>query len=244
MNNKRIYEIIPDVDVLVGFAPEDLAYCLLEVARSNMQHNIVHRNIVISVDPPPGVEHQWNVQERARAENALTEALDWLEKNSILVPAPGVNGDNGYRSLSREGRELADKEKFDSYKRGMAFPKALLHPSIADPVWSRLARGDFADAVLFAYRTVEESVRAAGNYANTDYGTSLMRQAFHSTSGPLADQSQPEAEREAFAHLFAGAIGLYKNPHSHRTVTINDRVEAQEMVMLASHLLRIVDSRT
>jgi hypothetical protein len=66
---------------------------------------------------------------------------------------------------------------------------------------------------------------------------------FDKATGPLTDPSHAEAEREALAHLFAGAIGSYKNPHSHRTVNLTDLREAQEQVMLASHLLRIVETR-
>jgi uncharacterized protein (TIGR02391 family) len=145
--------------------------------------------------------------------------------------------------LSRRARTVMANNTFKTYARSVAFPKALLHPSIADEVWLDIIRGDLETAVFKSFRAVEIAVREAGNFSDTDIGTPLMRKAFDKTTGPLSDQQQPEAEREALAHLFAGAIGSYKNPHSHRTVTINDATEAQEMVILASHLLRIVDSR-
>ena len=47
--------------------------------------------------------------------------------------------------------------------------------------------------------------------------------------------------RGSLAHLCAGAIGSYKNPHSHRNVAIDAR-EAVEMLIVAS-LFRIAEER-
>jgi hypothetical protein len=69
-----------------------------------------------------------------------------------------------------------------------------------------------------------------------------MRKAFNENGGPLTDQGLPRSERESFAHLFAGAIGAFKNPHSHRKVKIEDIREAQRQLLLATHLLYIVDA--
>ncbi|HDY66945.1 MAG TPA: TIGR02391 family protein [Candidatus Scalindua sp.] len=244
MNGKiKIYDIIPDADVLINLAPEELAYSLLQVASENLQSGQVYRDEIISINQQLGSKQPYDQQQKPEVELALIEALHWLEINALILPAPGTNGMNGFRIIGRRGQKLLDRDHFDSFQKAAAFPKSLLHPAIADRVWISLARGELPDAVFFAFRTVEEAVRVKGGYANTDIGVDLMRRAFHADNGPLTDQAQPKSEREALAHLFAGAIGSYKNPHSHRTVTISDYTEAQEMVMLASHLLRIIDSR-
>ena len=234
-----IIDVVPDVDTVLAFAPEELGGIFLRLVPGHMQNGMFQ---------PANVTHhsagkQYPGNHDAELEVAYSEAWAWLEINMLIVPATGINGNNGWKILSRRGRSISSERQFEEFRAAAAFPKALLHPSIADKVWLALARGDLDDAVFSAFKAVEVAVREVGKYAATDIGVHLMRKAFHPNTGNLTDKSQPDAERESLMHLFAGAIGSYKNPHSHRTVAITDPHEAQEMVLLASHLLGIVDSR-
>ena len=117
------------------------------------------------------------------------------------------------------------------------------HPAISPKVWSNFLQDDYDTAVFQAFKQVEVAVRNVGNYEETDIGVPLMRKAFHADTGNLTNPDQQSAEKEAIAHLFAGAIGYCKNPSSHREVEITAE-EAIEMIALASLLLRIADSRS
>jgi uncharacterized protein (TIGR02391 family) len=72
-------------------------------------------------------------------------------------------------------------------------------------------------------------------------GVKLMQQAFSAEKGVLTDPEADPGEQVAMMELFKGAIGLFKNPTSHRPVDYDDPTLASEVILFADLLLRLLD---
>ena len=170
---------------------------------------------------------------------ALLDAWAWLEGQGLVIESDQYNPPTPMRLLSVKAERLAQEPR--ALKSSRRLPKDELHPAIAEDIWSLFHRGKYDTAVFEAMKGVEVAVRDAAKFPAEEIGVSLLRKAFHVRTGPLTDPDALDAEKEARGALFAGAIGSYKNPQSHRRVDLNDPDEAAEIILLACHLLRIVD---
>lgn len=234
-----IHSLIPDAQALLALEPEELAGVLLEYLNS-LPENAPELNRY-NFSMPHTVE-QYPREYHSQLGRALMEAWVWLEREGLFAPSPQQGSD--WVFITRRGRLMKSAADLAAYRKANLLPKTLLHPAISTKVHAAFLRGEYDTAVFQAFREVEIAVRLAGKFGANDLGVDLMDKAFHKTSGPLADQGIPESEREATRLFFRGAIGRYKNPHSHRSVPIADPTEAVELLILASHLLRIVEIQT
>jgi uncharacterized protein (TIGR02391 family) len=167
----------------------------------------------------------------------LTEAWHWLEREGLVLRRPFAKG----FFITRRGERLSERQEVRSYLASSSLNRELLHPRLVQVVWPAVLRGDYDNAVFQAFRQVEIAVRAVAKLPESEVGIGLMRKAF-AEGGPLSLGSEPKAEQEALSHLFAGAVGRFKNPSSHRTVEYT-LTETAEALMLASLLMRIVAER-
>jgi len=235
----QIHQILPDAQALLDLSAEELAGYLMEYLNAlpeKEQNNLSRHNF-----SNESSFREYPLECRKDIARAFMEAWMWLEREGLLAPRPAST--NEWQFITRRGKQLKEAIDVQAFQKANLLPKSLLHPIIAQKVWTQFIRGEYDTAVFQAFKNVEIAVRQAGQFSETDLGVTLMRNAFHPTNGPLTDKSLPEPERIALRELFSGAIGSYKNPHSHRHVKI-EALEAVEMIMLASHLLHIVDSRT
>lgn len=249
---ETLYSLFPSADDLLKVRHDDLAPILLKITLPQLQSaGFIPSAVtqVSAVDAANGKDYPHH--KRHEIERLINRAWNWMEREGFIEPSPGMNGQHGWRLLTDKGMAVANGQDMQRLRAATDFPKGLLHPIIREHSWAAImrssnatAQGDLVGAIRAAFVAVEEAVRAAGKYKESLYGKDLIEAAFHPDTGPLGDKDagKPMGERKALMDLFKGAMAAYRNPVSHRTPLI-ELEEAQDQLLLASHLLRIVDVR-
>lgn len=239
-----------DADPLLALTPEELGFAMLPLLKEKqadrMSGGLNSSNLVLELNRAAGESEPPFGGKNQQVKHAVMEALAWLEREVLLVPEEGANGNNGWRRLSRQGELLASStSEVSHYRAAKALPRELVHPSIADRVWSSFVRGEYDTAAFQAMREVEIATRKASGAPPDWPGVKMARWAFKpgpEQPGPLTDLDAESGEQHGMMDLFAGALGALKNPHSHRVVNFRSPAEAVAVILTASQLLRIVEN--
>ena len=183
------------------------------------------------------VEREQGVyQGRPDALRALSEAWGWIIARGLVARTISQSSAEAV-TVSRLGEEVLRRGA--PYLRAVQRLDVALLPELEAQARPQFLRGDFEAAAFMAMNEVEVAVREAGDLDPGLVGTKLMQEAFKS-GGPLHQAELDPGESVATMELFKGAIGLFKNPSSHRRVDFSDPTEAAEVVLLADLLLRVL----
>ncbi|MFF5990704.1 MULTISPECIES: TIGR02391 family protein [Prauserella] len=226
-------------DVVMSLPLDDLALRVLKDAHNSKEWNWQNWLNSARQHAYPG---------NRSALRALSEAWAWLLNRGLVIWDPEQSSPAAF-VISRQGHEALE--------RGLPWLRAVqrldlqLVPELEAKARPQFLRGDFEAAAFMAMKEVEIRVRALSELSDSLVGTKLMQAAFRlppkddvdraSEAGPLWRPDIDPGESVALMDLFKGAIGLFKNPASHRRVDYTDSTEAAEILLLADLLMRLLD---
>lgn len=231
-------DLVPEATTLLSMHPGELAGYVLESLNKSGPNQMHRRTFCMtaaeayrgSASSPP----------REDIAVACSAAWSWLDANQLICQRPSE--DAAWYSITRRGLEVRDHAGVRALIEASQLPESFLHPLLVHDVLPLFRQGRFDTAVFEAFKSLEVAIRDAAGLGPDLVGVALASRAFHVEDGQLTDKNVEKGERVALMSLMTGALGSYKNPQSHRHVGLGVS-EAREMIIIASHLLGIVDQR-
>ena len=165
-----------------------------------------------------------------------SEALNWLVSKNLVARGHPSQSHSESIFVTRLGSKVLEAG-LETIQAAERLDVALHHR--LERVKSQFLLGEFELAAFAALREVEIRVRELSGQDSL-LGVKVMRKSF-GEGGKLADPELDPGERVGIMELFAGAIGTFKNPPSHRQVDYASPTEASEVVLLADLLMRLLD---
>jgi uncharacterized protein (TIGR02391 family) len=236
----QLKALIPDANSLVEMHTAELAGYILEAlmsANANERGVWNRRNYCMQVtreygDPTYGGNVEVGI--------ACSTAWAWLESNGLICRHP--EQDNDWFLPTRRAKDVGSRQGLRQVISNQELPEEFLHAELLVNARPLFLQSRFDTAVFEAFKALEVVIRSGAKLGHDLVGVSLASRAFNPEDGPLTDKAAEKGERVALMNLMTGALGSYKNPASHRKVGISAE-EARDMLILASHLLKIVDER-
>lgn len=245
-----LIEAFDGFEALEAASLEDVGFVVLDYVRRNYHQqrhfhggNLARRNDASS-SLVPGSAQLTGVT-AAKVEAIIIEAVGWLAAER-LIAADHTSNSDGYYIVTRLGNRIQSSSAMSSYAKRAYLPHQVLREDISEVALAPFLAGRYDEAVRAAFTRLETKIREAAGYGHDRYGVAMVRDAFSpgkrdgSEVGPLADPELEYSEREAVAHLLAGAIGYIKNPLSHRELNIDDARLAASRILLANDLMNTV----
>jgi uncharacterized protein (TIGR02391 family) len=229
---------LPSANEVVELPADDLGLRLLRLIVEEGQGHLLSRSVV--ANPSYWADEVGGEISREFLE-AMAEAWDWLILNRLVAMQIGEGSINGHAYVTKRGKEVLAAEDGLALIRAEKLLELDLHPLLAEKIRRQFLLGEYELAALAAMREIEIRVRKLSNAKASAFGTKLMQSAFSVDNGPLTDPFLPGSEQEGTMALFRGAIGVFKNPSSHRQVEFDDPTFAAEVVLFADLLLRMLD---
>ena len=171
----------------------------------------------------------------------LNALLRWFELSGSDVTKEFIKDPPAW------GPKIGAPEQPEKIPVNLLFDRLVTIERLRKATRNRFRSRNFADAVEAAFKCLANAVKEKSGHGEKD-GASLMRHVFGDQSPLLnlnARQSLSEKdEHNGYRDIFAGVMTGIRNPRAHESEIKDSPAVALELLAMANHLMRKLESAT